>query len=73
MTEKEKKKALFKKMSQTVQVAMNNKDWDKVWDNLQDMLKEVEKSSKFIEKEGTPVSFLKTLNQVNEEVKAITP
>ena len=45
--------------------ALNNKDWDKAWDNLQDMLKEVEKASKYIEKEGLPKRFLKTLSQVN--------
>ena len=43
-----------------------------MWDNLQDMLKEVEKASKFIEKEGFPKRFLKTLSQVNEDVNGVS-
>lgn len=49
-TEKEKKKALFKKLSGATLSAINIGDYDKAWDNLQEFLKEIEKAAKFIEK-----------------------
>ncbi len=49
-TEKEKKNALFKKLSSATLSALNIGDFDKTWDNLQEFLKEIEKAAKFIEK-----------------------
>lgn len=50
MTEADKKRAVFKKISNSITTAINNLDFDKAWDFVQDMLKEVDKSAKFIEK-----------------------
>ena len=73
LAESEKKKALFKKIAASITTKINNHDFDKAWDFLQEMLKEVEKSAKYIEKEGYPSSFLRTLKFVNEEVMKIDP
>jgi excinuclease UvrABC helicase subunit UvrB len=65
-TEKEKKWNIIKDLSNKINGALNNQDFEKVWAVLQDMLKEVEKSSKLIEKEGYPSFFLKCLKRVND-------
>lgn len=48
LTEKQKKTAVFKKFSDTIITAINNLDFDRAWDNLEKMLREVEKSAKYI-------------------------
>lgn len=72
-TEKEKKNALFKKLSSATLSALNIGDFDKTWDNLQEFLKEIEKAAKFIEKQGLPNSFLRTLVAVNGAINETDP
>lgn len=67
-TEKDKKWNLIKDYTNKINVALNNQDFEKVWSLLQDLLKEVEKSSKLIEKEGYPSFFLRCLKRVNDEI-----
>lgn len=40
-TEKQKKNALFKKLHIATISALNIKDFDKAWDNLQEFIKEI--------------------------------
>lgn len=40
-TEKEKKNSLFKKLYNATISAVNIKDFDKAWDNLQEFIKEI--------------------------------
>lgn len=47
---------------------MNTLDYDKVWEKFQELLANVEKSSKLIEKEGHPGFLLKFLMKIDEEV-----
>ena len=55
-------------MCKTIEGALNNQDFEKVWALLQEMLRQIEKSSKLIEKEGYPPFFLKCLKRVNDEI-----
>ena len=64
---------MFKKLAASIVVKINNQDFDKAWDFLQEMLKEVEKSAKYIEKEGYPSSVLRTIKFCNEEVMKVDP
>ena len=67
-TEKDKKWNLIKDFTIKLNNALNNQDFEKVWSLLQDLLKEIEKSSKIIEKEGHPSFFLHSLKRVNDEI-----
>lgn len=50
LTEKAKKWNLIKQITVKINSALNNVDFEKVWTLLQDMLKEIEKIGKLIEK-----------------------
>lgn len=73
LTEKQKKTAVFKKFSDTIITAINNLDFDRAWDNLEKMLREVEKSAKYIEREGYPPAVLRAISFANEEIMKVDP
>lgn len=50
LTEKAKKWNLIKQITVKINSALNNVDFEKVWNLLQDLLKEIEKIGKLIEK-----------------------
>ena len=50
MTEKEKKWAELRKSIANTNNALNNHDFDKVWDNVQEMFASIEKAQKLVDK-----------------------
>ena len=70
-SEKDKKWNLIKEMAGRINKALNIRDFEKVWAELQKLLKEIEGASKLIEKEGYPSSFLKILKRVHEEIEEL--
>jgi translation initiation factor 3 subunit C len=67
-TEKDKKWNIFKDFTNKINNGLNNQDFEKVWNVLQDLLREIEKSAKLIEKEGYPSFFLRCLKRVHDEI-----
>lgn len=67
-TEKEKKWNIVKDITIKINNALNNQDFEKVWNMLQDLLKEIEKMTKLIEKEGYPQVFLRCLKKIKDEI-----
>ncbi len=67
-TEKEKKWMVIKDCANKIGTALNNQNFEKVWELLQELLKEVEKSAKLIEKEGYPSFFLRCLKRIKDEI-----
>jgi cyclopropane fatty-acyl-phospholipid synthase-like methyltransferase len=51
--------------------ALNIQDFERVWTLLQEILKEVEKMGKLIEKEGFPQHFLRCLKKVKDEIAEV--
>ena len=72
LNEKEKKNKIFKELSGNAIKAVNIRDFDTVWDNIQKLRKEIAKAEKWIEKEGYPPIFLKALKTINDDVTSIT-
>lgn len=67
-TEKEKKWSAIKDLTVKIGTALNNEDFEKVWELLQELLKEKEKAVKLIDKEGYPSFFLRCLKRVKDEI-----
>jgi translation initiation factor 3 subunit C len=67
-TEKDKKWNLIKDITAKITSALNNQDFEKVWNQLQELLKEIEKAQKIIDKEGYPPLFLRCLKKINDEI-----
>lgn len=68
-TEKEKKWTAIKDLTVKLGNALNSQDFEKVWDLLQQLLKEKEKAAKLIDKEGYPSFFLRCLKRVKDEIE----
>lgn len=64
---------LFRNLASKITKSLNIGDFDKTWDTLQEMLKEIDKSAKFIEREGYPSSVLRVIKLVHEEVMKVDP
>ena len=63
---------IFNKIGSNLTKVVNNQDWDKACDNLQELLKEVEKAKKYIDTNGYPSSVLRSIKLLNDEINGVS-